>query len=337
MASPIWKDYPVTLGTSSYYDYEVRLGSSSGSVLYSGRAYQRPDADSVKIKINDIAADYIAATLPRTTEGFTSMQNAATFVVRVGSTTKATITFYNDWSYDSSFNSGTMPLAHPVTGVVDPRQLLFFTVLPGVSSLSATLYFANGTSSVVPLTIYASGDFNGDFNADFNVAGSGEGGTAILDLSTYTNPQVVRVVIDNVEYVVKKECKEYAMFYVNAYGGWDSLVLDGYTTLKDDLVRYTMQSDYDNSDSSARGRKDYAIEVTPSWVLRTGWLSDVESLKMHNLLNSPEVYICDLATKKFTPVLLTDMQNQRKTFRGNGRQVNMYSFNASLAQQRYRR
>ena len=56
-----------------------------------------------------------------------------------------------------------------------------------------------------------------------------------------------------------------------------------------------------------------------------------------HLLNSPEVYLCELSTRKFTPVLLTDMQYDRKTFKGNGRQVNMYSFNAALAQQRFRR
>lgn len=334
MARPIWKDYPITLGSSDYHDYIVQTG---GATIYSGRAYKRPGADSVVIKINDIAADYIAAVLPRLNDAYTNMQNAAAFVVKVGSTTKASVTFYNDWSYDDTFDSSLMPLADPVTGIIDPRQLLFFSVLPGVSSLNATIYFANGTSSVVPLTIYSSGDFNGDFNTDFNVAGSGEGGTAILDLSTYTNPKPVRVVISNVDYYVKQDCREYAAYYVNAYGGWDTLVLDGYTSLRDDLVRFTMQQDYDNRDGSMRGRKDYAIEVTPAWTLRTGWLSDEESLRMHHLLNSPEVYLCELSTRKFTPVLLTDMQYDRKTFKGNGRQVNMYSFNAALAQQRFRR
>ena len=33
---PIWKDYPVTLGTGSSYDFEIRLDDSSGAVIYSG-------------------------------------------------------------------------------------------------------------------------------------------------------------------------------------------------------------------------------------------------------------------------------------------------------------
>ena len=46
MAIPIWKDKEVTLGSGASYDFEIRLGSSSGAAIYAGRAYKRPGASS---------------------------------------------------------------------------------------------------------------------------------------------------------------------------------------------------------------------------------------------------------------------------------------------------
>lgn len=335
--APIWKDRRVTLAASGEYaDFEIHLDGASGTLIYSGRAHPRPGETSITARINDICADYIAAVLPALEQGMTRMQCAMTFVTVVGGTAVDTVTFYNDWSYDSSFTPGD--LAHPVNYEVDPRQWLFFTVLPGTSTLAAELLFRDGTTTTVPLTIYASGDFNGDFNNDFNIAAAGTGGTAVLDLSTYQDHGgLISVTISQTTYRVARKCRDYALFYVNAYGGWDSLVLDGHASLRDDLEHYTMQMDYDNSEASARGRKDYAIEVTPAWTLRTGILDDVQSLRMHNPLNSPEAYLCELSSGRFFPVLLTDTVTDRKTYKGNGRQMNTYTFNASLAQQRYRR
>lgn len=342
--APIWKDYHVTLDNSNvdYKDYAVRLSSASGIILFAGRAYRRPGESGVRVRINDICADYIAATLPRQAGGDTVLQAAATFVVTSGSVTKDTVTFYNDWSYDPDFNPAQNDLADPVNALVDPRQLIFYSVLPGTSTVTAVIHYGNGTTQSVSLTIYSSGDFSNDFNNDFNIAASGAGGTAILDLGDYAATAAqrggfVKVVIGPTTYAVAQRCRDYAAYYVNAYGGWDSLVLDGTATLRDDLARYTMQKDYDNANGAARGRKDYAIEVTPAWVLRTGILDDAQSLRMAHLLNSPEVYLCELASGRFTPVLLTDTVTDRKTYKGNGRQLNTYTFNASLAQQRFRR
>ena len=115
------------------------------------------------------------------------------------------------------------------------------------------------------------------------------------------------------------------------------MILDGEPARTDALVRHTTDVDYDNADGSARGRRDYAIDVTPTWTLRTGILSDDESQRMHHLLASTEVYLQDLSDGTFYPVVLTDTEAPRKTFKSNGRQVNTYAFTAQLAQQRIRR
>ena len=98
-----------------------------------------------------------------------------------------------------------------------------------------------------------------------------------------------------------------------------------------------MTTGYDNNSPLARGRRDFVIERTPSWMLRTGWLADDESLRMHHLLASVDVYLDDLADGAAYPVVLTDAEAPRKTYRTEGRRMVGYEFNAQLAQERVRR
>ena len=77
--------------------------------------------------------------------------------------------------------------------------------------------------------------------------------------------------------------------------------------------------------------------MAPAWTLRTGILTDGQSARMHHLLNSPQVYLCDLDEGRFFPVVLTDDTHDRQSYKGNGRRPNQYNFNAQLAQERFRR
>lgn len=341
MAVPIWKDYPVTLGTGDAYDYEIRLNDNSGDIIYTGRAYKRPGADSVIVRVNDICAAYLTERLPALNipAGFTSFAVAQTFVVRAyvsGSwTTKATIYFYNDWSYDHGFNPATMPLSDPITGELDPNQHLVFSTLPA-SSLTAVLTFEDGTTSTIVIQIARSADFNNDFNEDFALIDTAaHGGAAVIDLSAFTG--LVSVTIGTMTYKVRQdECPRYALYYVNAYGGWDSLLIDGNDRRIDTYDRHTMEMDYDNADPAARGRDDYAIEVTPNLELHTGYLTDEQSARMHHLLGSTQVYLCDLPTGVVRPLVLTNTECEFKRFK-TGHTLNAYTITAQVAQQFVRR
>lgn len=337
--APIWKDRLVTLASSGdYADFEIRQNTAAGTLLYTGRAYPRPGETDIVARINDICAAHLGAPLPDFGNRYTPMQVSETFVTLVGGVTKDTITFVNDWSYDAgkTWTSGSI-LSDPINGELDPRQWLLFSVLSGATTINVTLYFTDGTSAVVAVPVAFSADFNDDFNGDFVQSDDpSKSGTAVLDLSQFSD-------LDRVEFgpftlkVRQNTCARYCVAYVNAFGGWDTFILDGEPSLRDGLTRHTASYDYDNADGSARGRKDYAIEVTPAWTLRTGILTDDESLRMHHLLNSTEVYLQDLADGTFHPVVLTDTENARRTYKGNGRQLNTYAFNAELAQDRYRR
>ena len=337
--APIWKDRLVTLATSSpYEDFEIRVDDAAGALLYSGRAYTRPGESDPVARINEVCAAYLGAPLPDFGNRYTPMKVSETFATVVGGVEVDTVTFVNDWSYDptKSWTAGDV-LSDPIVPEADPRQTIFFSVLSGVTSINVTLYFTDGTSTVVSVPVAMSADFNDDFNGDFVQSDDpSRSGTAILDLSQFSD--LDRVTFGGVTLKVRSQgCAKYVAAYVNAYGGWDTLILDGEPSLRDGLVRHTASFDYDNSDGSARGRKDYAIEVSPAWTLRTGILTDEESLKMHHLLNSTEVYLLDLSDGTYYPVVLTDTEYARKTYKGNGRQLNTYAFNAQLAQERFRR
>lgn len=337
--APIWKDRIVTLASNTdSADFEIRVGSLAGELIYSGRAYARPGETDVTARINDVCSAYLSASLPDLGSRFTSMQVSETFVTAVGGVAVDTVTFVNDWSYDpaKAWDAGSV-LSDPVTGELDPRQALFFSVLSGAQTVNVTIYFTDGTSAVVAVPVAFTADFNDDFNGDFAQSDDPDrSGTAVLDLSQFTD--VDRVSFGDVTMKVRAQgCARYLVAYVNAFGGWDTLVLDGNYNRQDALVRHTLDVIADNADLSARGRKDYAIEISPSWTLRTGYLTDDQSLRMRHLLNSVEVYLCDLAEGSWRPVVLTDPETPVQNFKGNGRRFNEYTFNAQLAQERFRR
>ena len=318
---PIWKDYYINLGANSARDYEVQV---DGAVIFSGRAYLRPDEDTIKVKINDIAADYLAHLLPPG-QGFTPFAMAQQFDIYAGGDLIESVTFYNDWSYDFSFDPETMPLSVPL-GALDSRQPLIISAITG-TQITATLYFGDGTSAQVVRPIQRTADFNNDFNEDFSTeASSAIGGAAIIDLAPFDN--LVSVQVGTITYRVKETCSKYAVYYINAYGGWDSLVL-AHGKRTDNLTRHTTKYDYDNSNPSNRGARDYAVEVSPSWELITDWLTCGD--KMHHLLNSPFVYLYDLEEQVFIPVGLENTDTEYRERFTN------YTFNARLAREQYRR
>lgn len=337
--APIWKDRLVTLASGAdYADFEIHTGSAAGDLVYSGRAYRRPGSADVVARINDVCADYLAAGLPDLGSRFTSMQVSETFVTVVGGSAVDTVTFVNDWSYDPArVITAGMPLSDPILPELDPRQRLLFSVVSGATTVNVLLTFEDGTSATVAVPVALTADFNDDFNGDFAQENtSSRSGTAVLDLSTFTG--LASVSFMGVTLRVRTEtCARYLAAYVNAFGGWDTLILDGIPIRSDALTRHTIDTDYDNADPSARGRKDYAIEVAPAWTLRTGILTDDQSERMHHLLNSTEVYLLDFADMIWRPVVLTDSGQQVQTYKGNGRRPCIYEFNAQLARERFRR
>lgn len=332
----IWKDKYVDLGSGSPLNYRIMVGSN---VIYSGKAFKRPNASSNIIRINDICADYLENVLPTLSAAQFTALGDVSFVTQSQSgstwTNKDTTTFINDWSYDYDYDVETDGMSFPINGQIDGRQLLLFTAY-NASQVQATFHYADGTSSFQIIPIEITDDYDPSFNLDFARSLRGPmSGTAVIDLSNKVD--LVSVEIDGHIYEVVGSCAKYALYYINAYGGWDSLLIEGVTSEADNVKRYSREYDYDNTNATNRGTENYLNEIDKTYSLNTGWMSEESSLRMHHLLNSTMVYMYDFAKAKMIPVVVTNTTTQYKTFKSNQGQALNYTIEVSVAQSRIRR
>lgn len=341
MSNPIWKDYFIDLGSAASAQFRIRIGSYNGTTIYSGLAFKRPGQTNNKIKINDICADYLQNVLPSLSHAeFSALQFPLTFYIQKNTsgstwTNVEAVSFLNDWSYDYDYDPETMGMAFPINGRTDRRQPLLFTAYES-SEITATLNYADGTSSFIIIPIELTDDFDASFNEDFSrmlrAAGSG---TAVLDLSSREN--LVSVEINGQTYEIMDSCSRYALYYVNAYGGWDSLLIEGNTKESDSLKRQLRSIEYDNTNITNRGTENYLTEIEKKFSMNTAWLTDDQSLRMHHLLNSTCVYLFDMMRQQMIPVVLTNSSTEYKTYRNNGKQLISYTIEMTIAQNRIRR
>ena len=341
MAVPIWKDYYVTLSTSSSIYYRIQVVGDSTTTIYQGKAFKRPGQSDITVRINEVCADFLSHILPTMEHVEFSRMAAPTFLVQTSSsgtgswTTKDTIQFLNDWSYDYDYDPATMGLSFPINGKFDRRQPLVWTGYE-VSTITATIYLKNGTTYNIYLPVEISNDFNADFNADFarSVRAAGSG-TAVFYPSEWGDYD--KIVIQGITFEIVDTCSRYALYYMNAYGGWDSYIIEGNTLEADNLTRYTREVEYDNRNITNRGKMNYVNEVVKTYTFHTGWLTDDQASRMHHLLNSPDVYMYDIAREQMIPVVLLGNTTEYKTYKNQGNRMVNYTIQAEVAQSMVRR
>ena len=326
---PIWRDAVVQLpynDQSSHTEFRIAIGNDSYAFL--GRAYNRPDPSTGEftlgptVRLNDIVADYLRQTfIPDL-----SVQDdawAPPLAVRVrlytGNTVRSDDTFLLDWSYDYGRNAYTDVLHDPVDGRLDGRQHMIQT---SRTAYNMNFYF-NGANVVT-------------------VSSRTEGGNFMVYLrplsESYTSLRV-----NGIEYALDQErCSDrFVLHYVNAFGGWDCLLMAGQSVSSYGYDRKRFSYDHRNDDNlnppSLRGTRDYANVIEPRWSLRSGLMNDEQSARMHHLLGSVLVYLEDLTTGEFFPVVLTDSSYTVQTVNGNNRKPIQYTINVKLAAERVRR
>lgn len=337
MTQPIWKDYYVELGATDVAEYRI---TCNGEVIYTGKAWRRPGEDYVSVKINGICANYLQNVLPKLSPSkFSTMELPVTFEVEAISggvwMTKASVRFLYDYSYDSSYDAATMGMAFPINHKVSLHQWVVWSGLD-VSEVSASVEFADGSSMKVIIPVAISQDFNADFNNDFTIAvRTAASGTAVFKPAAWG--KVTAMTINGVKYDVVDNCNRYVLYYLNAYGGWDSLLIEGNHKEIDNLKRHTREVEVDNRSVSNRSRVNYVNEVEKMMTLHTSWMTDEQSLRMHHLWNSTNVYLYDMEADEMIPVLLNSATTEYKTYKNNGRNLVNYTIEATYANKRIRR
>lgn len=331
MAVPIWKDYYVNLGNVSSADFSIM---ADGSTIYEGRAVRKPGEVYLQIKINDICEGYLSAHLPTFINGrFTPDNLTKTFAIYSGESFVQNVTFSLDYSFE--YNRSGDVASSPIVPVVDINQPFIYSEYDA-SQIDVDIIDSNGDVVNMPIAVARQDDFNDDFNNDFAQSiQSPASGSIYLDLRQF--PDIAQVRVGGITYQVIRSCNRYALYYVNAYGGWDTLLMQGQPSESDTITRSEVSLVYNNSTPSARGRKNYVNEIVKTFTLKTGLLTDAQAAKMWHLLESTNVYLYDLQTSQMHSVVITNTDAPFKTFKGEGGKLFQYDVNVELSQQRVRR
>ena len=315
MATPIWKGYTVSRQTKD--DSLSYIIKCDGVTIYTGKAYKRPGASDISFNIGDVCAPFLSsnAEIATAATGFMAINEMQrTFVVEdLSGTVLATVDFTNDWSYKGSTPNFA---SDPVQQKVDPRQLLLASMYEaskviaqteGSSPQTQTLYDGDPASGVACVDILSGA-------TSVTVSVNSAGGTSAKT------------------YDVVKPCARYALYYVNAFGGWDSLLTAGNDKRVDNYTRSTYKKVYSPADLSDRGTVNYRNDIERTISLVTDWLTDEESARMYHLFGSTNVLLHDLVDDIIRPVIITAKSWTEKTFRNNGAKLVNYQIDVTIAQ-----
>lgn len=329
--APIWKDYIWAEETlDNFIEYHLDDG---GTTIYAGKAYKYPGADRVEFLLNSVTENYLSNGISFPTVSSTSiMPNYLKDFTLVTSTgNEKPIIFFNDWSYkDTDLTSGYF-LSDPITGLIDPRQYVMASwLLPTGEGMVNRFYYKDGIQTATDVTLRSG--ING-YTFVENITnlqlGCGDYIVIAFVVSGTISQKQIKYTIDNTG-------KDYVLYYVNAAGGWDSLLIEGNVKKTDEFesesyIKRVLRP------STEFARNKYLNTITSSWTLYTGYLNDEQASKMYNLLESTQVYLHNLKDNTITPVLITDTSCEYKTYTNQGKNKFYYTINVESSQDNYRK
>lgn len=329
--APIWKDYIWAEETlNDFIEYHLDDG---GTTIYAGKAYKYPDADRVEFLLNSVTENYLSngISFPTTLSTSVMPNYLKDFTLVTSTGNEKPIIFFNDWSYkDTDLTSGYF-LSDPITGLIDPRQYVMASwLLPTGEGLVSRFYYKDGIQTTTDVTLKSG--ING-YTFVENITnlqlGCGDYIVIAFVVSGTISQKQIKYTIDNTG-------KDYVLYYVNAAGGWDSLLIEGNVKKTDEFesesyIKRVLRP------STEFARNKYLNTITSSWTLYTGYLNDVQASKMYNLLESTQVYLHNLKDNTITPVLITDTSCEYKTYTNQGKNKFYYTINVESSQDNYRK
>lgn len=306
MIIPIWQDTFYEYATNgdisnlSYYITKEDTDTLQGNqIIFYGKAWGRPQSESIIINLNQICRDYISSDLPdlRQITGTTTYNhsNAIHRFALFNSSNQLlwSNNFILDWSYEyKNYNNKPLRLSKPINGKTVNGMLMFNTYL--------------NTDETVKTVISHS----------------------ITDINNSARDSLYKLYV--------KDCKsKYAVYYLNRSGGWDSFLIEGKVVKKDTYKKYYIDKTYDNN-SIDFGRVVYHNEIVTSYELHTGWLKDGESENLaFNLIPSNKIYLHNLEDNTIEPVVINNSDVTYKTFNNQGNKLYNYTLNIECSQKQH--
>lgn len=323
--SPIWKDVHYTFVSdttySIYEEVKVYVNQHIGTItqenlIYSGRVYVPPTNNDVKVMINKVCQNYFEDNfIPE--EGYVGQShNFKKFILRGDYGQKLhTYYFVNDWSYKPlTVGLKTNPI---IPSIVD-GQCLFFSAFSDATQRSYKwgMKYYDGTADY-DNTLYVKNEFYSEFVLPARYKG------------------VKQFYFGDRQYNMIPKCKaQYVLYYINPNGGWDWFPITGKVNKIDSITQYTYTNNYDNN-TRQFGKYRYLTEVSTRYNLNTGFLTEKQSDRMWELLESNCVYLHNVVDDKLFPVIITNNEIEYKK-KERGKKMLTYSINVESSQTRER-
>lgn len=320
--SPIWKDVEyVFVSDSEYGIYYDRIHYFQGQMfrdeilLFKGKAYLPPDDSVVKVCINKICQNYMSEN-PNIFDGavgYSHSYNEFKLKDSYG-TLLHTYRFVNDWSYkELSLGIKTSPI---IPNIADGQKLFFSVFATDEKAVKWGMRYYDGTADYNN-TEYVSDDFT----------------TVIVPESRQKYVNTFYFGDKSYTSLPRCECK-YVLYYMNPYGGYDWLPITGKVVRKDKVEAFVYTKNYNNTTADF-GKNRYLSNITVSYNLNTGWLTQEQSDRMWELLESNTVWLHNLDEDRIYPVMITDTNIEHKQKFGKKKRLS-YSINVELSQTRER-
>ena len=309
---PIWKDIYVDL---PYEHNHFRLVNiSSGFIMYEGMIY---GVITSQVGITDVLRDYMTTVSDPFVNTFTSTQyllvDMQTSSDGVNWQSSYTFRLYYNYSYDEERKIYLE--AQPID-YFDPRQYLLFT-FQSYDNIKENIEITKkfGTTSSQTQTI-----------SSYN------------EQKTYTSKAAsnysIKIKTSNEEKIFKDRCTNtnYAVYYINRYGGWSWMLFQGKNLKTDKTKQSTYMMDFDNNVGTEFNTKVYQNDITETWQLTSDYLTDKQSELLKHLYSSPLVYLHDLKEDKVMSVLVDTKSFDYKTYRNQGRKMFTHTIKVNSSQ-----
>lgn len=324
---PIWKDTPASFETLKNA-VTVEL-SVDGEVIYKGKLVDQPGNIYVTTFVNRIAKDYLSAKIEFDRDNDVHRQERYVREFTISPTTTTGVSaykFYCDYGYEEGgvAEGALSVISRPMSKVVDPRQILFCT-------------FADLTDNTVNKVMMQ----QHNNNAILVAAGEGKCQTFTFQLQNALNGSTIDIVDGMTRtvlasYDVRSTCAKYCLYYLNAHGGYDHLLINGNAMRTDKFTRTEISKSVNNT-TLAHSRQTIATEVTPTWKLYTDCLTDEQWKLTHHLLGSSHIFLHDLETDEITPVVITSSVAEYKSYRNQGNKKSYLTIDVEASVKRMRK
>lgn len=330
--------YPIehTFTNSNTIDYRIVV---NGVTIYTGELLPYNPAEStLTIDISPICRSYldtfyeniIVNTLATPVPVVDGIATIHTFMVYSSSNPGAgsdetAVSYQVVYDYNTEYAQPLPDVSYlndPIDNIIDPRQRVFASAynVGGAQAYSATL---NGA-------VVASGSLNTQqihmFPVDLAATAATEGDTLVMSATG----------AGDTTYKVTRSCPHrYVVYYVNKYGGLDSLLctgrhIQGWSPSRVDAKLY----DDRLNRRDFQQRRIYQ-DIDHTFTLNTGLLSNTGAEKIDHLIYSPKVFLHDLEKNTITSCLITDTTYQVKVHRYD--RLVQYTFGVKESQQQIRK